>query len=89
MSPCPVDQVSEVVYKDPNAFAMMTGIIARKKDNGFGFIKPDVDGEKDVFFHARALVDGLMFDDLREGDRVSYEVEQGPKGPAAINVARA
>ncbi len=64
----------------------MTGSIVRKKDNGFGFIKPD-DGGKDVFFHAQSLVD-VAFDDLQEGDKVTFDVEQGPKGPAATNVRR-
>ncbi len=64
----------------------MTGSIVRKKENGFGFIKPD-DGGKDVFFHAQSLVD-VAFDDLQEGDKVSFDVEQGPKGPAATNVRR-
>ena len=65
----------------------MTGTIARLTDKGFGFIKPD-QGDKDVFFHARSLVD-VMYDDLREGETVTFEVEEGPKGPAAINVKRA
>ncbi len=65
----------------------MTGSIVRIKPNGFGFIKPD-NGEKDVFFHAQALVD-IAFDDLKEGDAVTFDVEQGPKGPAATNVRRA
>ncbi len=65
----------------------MTGTIVRKKENGFGFIKPD-DGGKDVFFHAQSLVD-VAFDDLQEGDAVTFDVEQGPKGPAATNVRRA
>ncbi len=64
----------------------MTGTIVRLKENGFGFIKPDNDG-KDVFFHAQSLVD-LSFDDLKEGDKVTFDVEQGPKGPAATNVRR-
>jgi CspA family cold shock protein len=64
----------------------MTGTIARLTPNGFGFIKP-AEGDKDVFFHARSLVD-VMYDDLREGDAVTFDVEQGPKGPAAINVKR-
>ena len=67
----------------------MTGTIARLTDKGFGFITPDEGGDKDVFFHARGLVDGLMYDDLREGDKVTFEVEDGPKGPAATNVERA
>ena len=65
----------------------MTGTIVRKRDNGYGFIKPD-DGEKDVFFHAQSLVD-IAFDDLQEGEAVTFDVEQGPKGPAATNVQRA
>ncbi len=65
----------------------MTGSIVRKTDKGFGFIKPD-DGGKDVFFHAQNVVDGL-FDELAEGEKVTFEIEQGPKGPAAQNVRRA
>jgi len=64
----------------------MTGSIVRKRDNGYGFIKPD-NGEKDVFFHAQSLID-VAFDDLNEGEKVSFDVEQGPKGPAAANVRR-
>ncbi|MCA9366098.1 cold shock domain-containing protein [Candidatus Kaiserbacteria bacterium] len=66
----------------------MTGTIARLTDRGFGFIKPS-EGEKDVFFHARSLAEGLMYDDLKEGDAVTFEMEEGPKGPAAVNVQRA
>lgn len=65
----------------------MTGTIARLTEKGFGFIKPD-QGDKDVFFHARSLVD-VMYDDLREGETVTFDVEEGPKGPSAINVKRA
>lgn len=65
----------------------MTGTIARLTDRGFGFIKPD-QGDKDVFFHARSLVE-VMYDDLREGEAVTFDVEEGPKGPSAINVKRA
>lgn len=65
----------------------MKGVIARLTDKGFGFIKPD-EGEKDLFFHANSLV-GIVFDDLREGDVVTYTIEEGPKGPAAVNVTRA
>ena len=65
----------------------MTGSIVRKRDNGYGFIKPD-SGDKDVFFHAQSLVE-VAFDDLQEGDNVTFDVEQGPKGPSATNVRRA
>lgn len=47
---------------------------------GFGFITPD-SGEKDVFVHANNLQD-----EITEGDKVSYDVEEGPKGLSAINV---
>lgn len=62
----------------------MKGSIVRLQDKGFGFIKP-AEGDKDVFFHASALVD-VTFDDLKEGDAVTFDVEEGPKGPAAANV---
>ena len=65
----------------------MKGSIVRKRDEGYGFIKPE-DGSKDVFFHASALVD-ITFDELTEGEAVMFDVEQGPKGPAAANVRRA
>ena len=47
---------------------MMKGSIIRKRDEGYGFIKPE-EGEKDVFFHASSVVD-ITFDDLKEGDTV-------------------
>lgn len=66
---------------------MQTGTIARKTDKGFGFIK--VEGqEKDLFFHANELV-GVTFDELREGDTVTFEVGQSEKGPNAVKVSRA
>ena len=65
----------------------MTGTIARTTDRGFGFITPS-EGDKDVFFHAQSLVD-CVYDDLREGDPVTFDMEEGPKGPAAVNVRKA
>ncbi len=65
----------------------MSGAIKRLTDKGFGFITPD-DGGKDVFFHSSALVD-LVFDELREGDKVTFETEDSDKGPRAVNVQRA
>ena len=47
---------------------------------GFGFITPD-DGGKDVFVHQNGLTD-----EITEGDKVSYDVEESPKGLNAINV---
>lgn len=65
----------------------MKGTIARKQEKGYGFIKPD-DGSKDVFYHLSSVV-GVAFDDLNEGDAVTFEIVDGPKGPAAANVQRA
>lgn len=66
---------------------MKTGKIARVTDRGFGFIS--IEGEeKDLFFHMNELVD-LNFDDLREGDMLTFEVTDGPKGPAATNIKKA
>ena len=65
----------------------MKGTIARLTDRGFGFITPE-GGDKDVFFHANEL-QGVEFNDLREGDAVTFEMTDGPKGPAAGNVQRA
>ena len=47
---------------------------------GFGFIVPD-DGDKDVFVHANGLID-----EINEGDKVSFEIEESPKGLNALNV---
>ena len=47
---------------------------------GFGFITPD-DGSKDVFVHQNELID-----EITEGDKVSYDVEESPKGLNATNV---
>ena len=52
---------------------------------GFGFIEQE-DGN-DVFVHHSAI-NSTGFRSLSEGDRVTFEVEQGPKGPAAANVTR-
>ena len=51
---------------------------------GYGFITPD-EGDKDLFVHQTAIA-GNGFRSLSEGAKVSYDTEQGPKGPAAANV---
>ena len=63
---------------------MAEGTIKRLTDKGFGFIAPGAGGA-DIFFHMSA-VEGLRFEDLRQGQRVSFNVGQGPKGPRAENV---
>lgn len=65
----------------------MTGTIKRLTDKGFGFIQTD-SLDKDLFFHSNALV-GVSFDELREGDTLSFETEESPKGMNAVNVQRA
>ncbi len=66
---------------------MMKGTIKTLTDRGFGFISRE--GEtKDLFFHSKEL-QGVMFDELKVGDEVTFEVIQGDKGPAATNVSRA
>ncbi|OJI09157.1 MAG: cold-shock protein [Candidatus Vogelbacteria bacterium CG10_big_fil_rev_8_21_14_0_10_49_38] len=65
----------------------MTGTIKKLTDKGFGFITAE-GLEKDLFFHSNALV-GVSFDELREGDAVSFETENSPKGMNAVNVQRA
>jgi len=65
----------------------MLGTIKKLTDKGFGFIARDGE-EKDLFFHANELV-GITFDELREGDKVTFEVGQSPKGPNAVKVQRA
>ncbi|GHC62778.1 cold-shock protein [Streptomyces cinnamoneus] len=53
-------------------------------DKGFGFIAQD-DGGPDVFVHFSAI-QSTGYKELRENDKVSYDVTQGPKGPQAENV---
>jgi CspA family cold shock protein len=79
-------------YAGPDSFRtlkkevrMSTGTVKWfNDDKGFGFITPD-DGGKDLFAHHSAIqADG--FKSLKEAQKVSYDVTQGPKGPAAANI---
>lgn len=69
---------------------MTTGTIKSLRDRGFGFIAPDGAGPsgRDVFFHRSAVADDT-FDQLREGQRVGFDVEPDPRDPSrqrAVNV---
>ena len=65
---------------------MQQGTIARLTDKGYGFISREGQ-EKDLFFHSNEL-QGVTFDELREGDTVSFEVVDGEKGPSAVKVSK-
>jgi CspA family cold shock protein len=62
---------------------MAEGTIKRLTDKGFGFI--NTGSEKDLFFHS-SNVEGVSYEDLREGQQVTFTEGQGPKGPRAENV---
>ena len=65
---------------------MSEGTIKTLTPKGFGFIARE--GEvKDLFFHSKELK-GVTYDALKVGDKVTFEVTQGEKGPAAVNVQR-
>ena len=62
---------------------MPQGTIKRLTDKGFGFI--DTGTGKDIFFH-KSNLQGVNYEDLHEGQKVSYNEGRGPKGPRAENV---
>jgi len=62
---------------------MAEGTIKRLTDKGFGFI--DTGTSNDIFFHSSDL-EGVSYEELQEGVRVSYNEGRGPKGPRAENV---
>ena len=62
---------------------MAEDVVKRLNERGFGFIA--VGGGPDVFFH-RSAVEGVRFEDVREGQRVSFSDGHGPKGPKAEKV---
>jgi len=66
---------------------MEEGTIVRLTDRGFGFISREGE-EKDLFFHSNELKN-VEFNDLKEGDKVTFEVTEGQKGLSATNVNRA
>jgi CspA family cold shock protein len=66
---------------------MSTGIVKWfNRSKGYGFIKPD-DGTQDVFVHFSSIIaEGIK--ELKEGEKVEFEINNGPKGPNAKNVRR-
>ncbi len=62
---------------------MSEGTIKRLTEKGFGFI--ETAPGQDIFFHMSA-VQGVRFEDLQQGQKVSFDEGQGPKGPRAENV---
>jgi CspA family cold shock protein len=68
---------------------MQNGTVIKKNEKGFGFIKVDgaAAGSKDLFFHTNELKN-ISFDELQEGDKVSFEIGDSPKGPNAVNVSK-
>lgn len=55
-------------------------------DKGFGFIANETDKGQDIFFHASGVEGDSTFDELQEGQEVTYEMSSGDKGPRAVQV---
>ena len=66
---------------------MQKGTIIRLTDKGYGFISREGE-KKDLFFHSNEL-SGVQYDQLKEGDAVTFEVADGQKGPYATKVSLA
>ena len=70
-------------FTNQNNNTMKTGTVKFfNEQKGFGFITPE-EGGKDVFVHSSGLADRIT-----EGDKVQFEVQEGPKGLSAVNVKR-
>jgi len=83
-----MSDVSTVTSADPTAAPKATGTVKWFNDaKGFGFITPD-DGGEDLFAHFSSI-QMTGFKTLKEGQRVAYEVIQGPKGKQALNITSA
>ncbi len=66
---------------------MNKGIILKIiSDKGFGFISQE-NTDKDLFFHSSQL-QNIEFTDIKEGDEVTFEINEGPKGLNATNISK-
>ncbi|KAJ50123.1 CspA family cold shock protein [Clostridium tetanomorphum] len=66
---------------------MKTGTVKWfNSEKGFGFIQ--VEGEEDVFVHFTAIQSDAPRKNLEEGEKVQFDIEQGPRGPQAANVVK-
>lgn len=77
----------EVGVSEENLVNTMTGTIKTLTDKGYGFIAREGEA-KDLFFHSKDL-QGVMYEDLRVGDVLNFEVAETEKGLSAKNVTRA
>ena len=76
-----VDSKNNTYLADLTNNIMATGTVKFfNESKGFGFITP-TSGGKEVFVHVTGLID-----QIRENDEVNYDVEEGKKGPSAVNV---
>lgn len=64
---------------------MEQGTVKTVTDRGFGFISQE-GKEKDIFFHENSLEGELATRKLKVGDKVTFDIEQTPKGPSAVNI---
>jgi cold shock protein len=80
-----LEQPAGALFTFSERFFMTTGVVKWfNRSKGYGFIKPD-DGSNDVFVHFSAIqAEGVK--DLKEGEKVEFEIVTNQKGPNAQNV---